>query len=29
MTQESFMFSISDDVDSELEIAEKWFDKLH
>ncbi len=29
MTQESFMLFISDDVDSELEIAEKWFDKLH
>jgi hypothetical protein len=29
MTQEDLMLSISDDVDSELEIAEKWFDKLH
>jgi hypothetical protein len=29
MTQENFMFFISDDVDSEFEIAKKWFDKLH
>jgi hypothetical protein len=29
MIQESFMFFISDDVDSEFEIAKKWFDKLH
>jgi hypothetical protein len=29
MTQESLMLSILDDVDSESEIAEKWFDKLH
>jgi hypothetical protein len=29
MTQEDLMLSIPDDVDSELEIAEKWFDKLH
>jgi hypothetical protein len=29
MTQESFMLFIFDDVDSKLEIAEKWFDKLH
>jgi hypothetical protein len=29
MTQEDLMFFISDDVDSEFEIAEKWFDKLH
>jgi hypothetical protein len=29
MTQEDFMFFISDDVDSKFEIAKKWFDKLH
>ncbi len=29
MTQENFMFFISDDVDSQFEIAKKWFDKLH
>jgi hypothetical protein len=29
MTQESFMLFISDDVDSKLEIAKKWVDKLH
>jgi hypothetical protein len=29
MTQESLMLSISDNVDSELENAEKWSDKLH
>jgi hypothetical protein len=29
MTQEDLMLSISDDVDSEFENAEKWFDKLH
>jgi hypothetical protein len=29
MTQENLMFFISDDVDSKLEIAEKWFNKLH
>jgi hypothetical protein len=29
MTQEDFMLFISDDVDSEFEIAKKWFDKLH
>jgi hypothetical protein len=29
MIQESLMFFIFDDVDSKLEIAKKWFDKLH
>jgi hypothetical protein len=29
MIQENFMLFISDDVDSELEIVKKWFDKLH
>jgi hypothetical protein len=29
MIQENLMLSIFDDVDSEFEIAEKWFDKLH
>jgi hypothetical protein len=29
MTQENFMLFISDDVDSELEITKKWFNKLH
>ncbi len=29
MIQENLMLFISDDVDSELEIAKKWFDKLH
>jgi hypothetical protein len=29
MIQENFMFFISDDVDSKLEITKKWFDKLH
>jgi hypothetical protein len=29
MIQKNFMFFIFDDVDSEFEIAEKWFDKLH
>jgi hypothetical protein len=29
MTQENLMLFISDDVDSEFEIAEKWSDKLH
>jgi hypothetical protein len=29
MIQKNFMLFISDDVDLELEIAKKWFDKLH
>jgi hypothetical protein len=29
MIQENLMLFISDDVDSKLEIAEKWSDKLH
>jgi hypothetical protein len=29
MIQEDFMFFISDDIDSEFEIAKKWLDNLH